>query len=132
MKTIATDFDRTLSQYEGSKDFRPYGPFGPPIPAMYFRVKQWIDNGDRVIIFTARLSQHSEIIDYDTAKVASAIQDWCESYGLPRLEVTNQKLREFDELWDDKAVSVMENSGLAVSFLLDSDSVFSKIKPSQD
>lgn len=113
---IAVDFDRTLSYYEGSKTWKMY-EFGPPIPAMYFRVKEWVALGHTVVIFTARVAPHG--LNYDIEGVRKAIQDWLEAHDLPRLEVTCIKDPSIDQIWDDKAVSVQENSGLAVSFLFE-------------
>ncbi len=115
---IAVDFDRTLSYYEGHKTWKMY-QFGPPIPAMYFRVKKWISEGHNVIIFTARVAPHGE--NYDIEGVRRAIQDWLQANDLPRLEVTCIKTPDIDQIWDNKAVSVKENSGLCVSFLLSDD-----------
>lgn len=116
MKTIAVDFDRTLAFYEGGDSFKMY-EFGKPVPAMYFRVKQWLSEGHKVIIFTARVSPHGA--NYDIEGVRKAIQDWCEQNDLPRLEVSCIKDTRIDEIWDDKGVSVKANSGLATSFLFD-------------
>lgn len=114
MKNIAVDFDKTLAFYDG--DFKMY-EFGQPIPAMYFRVKQWVHAGHKVVIFTARVSPQGE--NYDVEGVRNAIQDWCEQNDLPRFDVICIKYTWIDEIWDDKAVSVKENSGLATSFLFD-------------
>lgn len=103
MSWIGVDFDGTLSQYDGYA-----GPleFGPPVPKMVERVKKWIDRGHEVKIFTAR---YADVEWRD--RIVSALQDWCEEVGLPRLEVTNVKDLAMLELWDDRAVRVKMNTG---------------------
>ena len=41
----------------------------------------------------------------------SAIQDWTESLGMGRMEVTAEKDMGMLELWDDRAVGVIPNTG---------------------
>jgi hypothetical protein len=96
--TIAVDFDRTLAHYNPSQGQE----LGEPIPSMLARVKDWIKDGKAVVIFTKRAQRTDQV---------ELIQDWCEKHGLPRLVVTNVKLPEFKEIWDDIAISVEKNTG---------------------
>jgi hypothetical protein len=96
---IGVDFDGTLSEYHGYIGAKR---FGPPVPAMLERVKAWLADGVTVKIMTARAADSDE---------AKAVQDWCEIYGLPRLEVTDRKDYGMVELWDDRAVQVIVNTG---------------------
>ena len=96
--TIAVDFDRTLATYDPDNDIE----LGEPIPLMMERIRRWLAEGKVVVIFTKRANRSQEIL---------RIQDWCEKYGLPRLSVTNVKLPEFKEIWDDIAISVERNTG---------------------
>ncbi len=98
---IGVDFDGTLAEYEGWKgDFT----FGRPIPKMVERVRKWCGEGITVKIFTARAyGNEPEII--------KAIQDWCEEHIGWRLEVTNVKDYSMIELWDDRAIQVVHNTG---------------------
>lgn len=114
---IAVDLDGTLAQYHGFE-----GPLiiGDPVPAMVNRVKQWLDAGYCVKIFTARVDGGiaAEKLGKqwaggfrDVAAVRAAIEDWCELHLGVRLEVTNVKDYAMVELWDDRAVRVEHNTG---------------------
>lgn len=100
---IGVDLDGTLAHYDGWK-----GPMeiGPPVPAMAERVKRWLDEGHDVRIFTARASAGPE---RDIA--LSAIRAWCLKHLGRLLPITNVKDFAMDELWDDRAVQVIANTG---------------------
>jgi hypothetical protein len=76
---------------------------GPPVPLMMRRVRQWLDRGLRVKIMTARAG--------DPVGVA-ATQAWLKANGLPELEVTDKKDFGMIELWDDRAIQVVQNRGI--------------------
>lgn len=98
---IGVDLDGTLAQYDG---WRGIHHIGQPVPAMLNRVRQWIAEGKyEVRIFTARVGEGPEQVSF--------IQDWLESLGLPRLQVTATKDFEMIELWDDRCVAVESNTG---------------------
>lgn len=107
---IGVDLDGTLAS---SADWRGLHHVGPPVPAMLKRVKAWLAEGREVRIFTARASVPEDERD----EVVRVIQDWCEAQGLPRLAVTNVKDFAMIELWDDRAVRVVRNMGVAVGFV---------------
>lgn len=99
---IGVDLDCTLAYYDGWKGEEH---IGDPVPLMLQRVKDWLDKGVTVKIFTARANLGLSQI--------SIIQDWLETKcGLPRLEVTATKDFNMIELWDDRCVSVLENTGI--------------------
>jgi hypothetical protein len=100
---IGVDLDGTLAYYD---DWKGEEHIGDPVPLMIQRVREWITSGRRVKIFTARAGSGARQIEI--------IQDWCELHGLPRLEVTNVKDFKMTRLWDDRAVQVIENSGIPV------------------
>lgn len=100
---IAVDLDGTLAQYRG---WYGINHIGEPVPAMVSRVKEWLDQGIEVRIFTARVSRRA-----DRRVAVKVIGDWCEQQGLPRLPVTNVKDFGMIELWDDRAVRVQTNMG---------------------
>lgn len=100
---IGVDLDGTLAKYDGWVNELH---IGDPVPDMLFRVKKWVADGVRVRIMTARY--------WHGPRVHEAIQDWCEKHGLPRLEVTCQKDYAMRELWDDRAVQVVPNTGKRV------------------
>jgi hypothetical protein len=102
---IGVDLDGTLVEYNGW-----VGPthIGAPVPRMVERVKNWINQGWVVKIFTARVSGS------DRDVVTTLIQDWCEEHIGTRLEVTCSKDYGMIELWDDRCVQVIPNTGIPV------------------
>ncbi|MGB0865781.1 MAG: hypothetical protein ACPGSC_04695 [Granulosicoccaceae bacterium] len=99
---IGVDLDGTLAHFD-----RWRGPrhIGLPIPAMAKRVHDWHARGVEVRIFTARASRPELIPD---------VQDWLKRHGFPPLAITNQKDFGMVELWDDRAIQVLYNTGKAV------------------
>ena len=96
---IGVDLDGTLAHDTGW-----HGPdqIGPVIPAMLERVQKWLNDGQRVKIFTARATIPQQI---------PPIRDWLRKQGLPELEITNVKDFAMIEMWDDRAVEVVPNTG---------------------
>lgn len=96
---IACDLDGTLAVYDGWK-----GPdhIGEPVPKMVTRVKWWLEHGFEVRIFTARA---------EDLKACAAIQEWCKIHIGQVLPITNKKDYDMLELWDDKAVQIVKNTG---------------------
>ena len=96
---IGVDLDGTIAQYGAWK-----GPdhIGEPIPAMVERVKKWLAEGIEVRIFTARASVPEQI---------PPILDWLRRHVGEELEITNVKDFGMVELWDDRAVQVIPNTG---------------------
>lgn len=97
---IGVDLDGTLASYAG---WRGLNHIGKPIPVMLARVKHWIAKGYTVKIFTARASEGEMGI--------APVKKWLADNGLPELEVTNQKDFAMIELWDDRAVQIVANTG---------------------
>jgi hypothetical protein len=94
------DLDGTLAYYDGWKGS---SYIGEPVTKMVDRVIKWVKKGRNVKIFTARVSEP----DYDEA----VIQAWLEKVGIGRLPVTNVKDMHMIELWDDRCVQVIKNTG---------------------
>lgn len=111
---IGVDLDGTLAHYDGWK-----GPthIGEPIPAMLERVKKWLSEGKDVRIFTARVyaDSHDSVRKDDAMYARTAIQRWCRKYIGQQLLVTCIKDYGMIELWDDRAVQVIPNTGQPVS-----------------
>jgi hypothetical protein len=101
-KWIGVDLDGTLAIYDGWKGV---GHIGSPIKEMVDRVKQWLDEGKKVKILTARVSGDNP------EKAKETIQKWTEKQFGQRLEVTSEKDMDMEELWDDRAVTVEMNTG---------------------
>jgi hypothetical protein len=103
---IGVDLAGTLALYDGWKGI---AHIGRPIPAMVARVRLWLAEGEDVRIFTARVSHRG-----DTAEARRHIQDWCERHFNRRLRVTCRKDYNTREIWDDRAVQVVKNTGRKV------------------
>jgi len=110
---IGVDLDGTLAEYN-SGDFK-LDHLGKPIPKMVERVKEWIEKGFTVKIFTARASRLG-LPDDVRSEVIKMIEDWSEAHIGMRLEVTCEKDFGMIELWDDRAVQVKMNTGEPVGF----------------
>ena len=109
---IGVDLDGTIAHYNG---FISPLHIGEPITIMVERVKEWIENGNEVKIFTARVTEglyNRDGTPYDVEAVRKAIQQWCLTHIGVELEVTNKKDYNMIELWDDRAVRVVENQGI--------------------
>ena len=98
---IGVDLDGTLAEYN---DWIGIEHIGLAILPMVERVKGWIAEGKKVKIFTARVTKGNEAIQY--------IHAWLAAQGLPALEVTNVKDFDMVELWDDRCISVVTNTGM--------------------
>lgn len=109
---IGVDLDGTLAHYDGWKG---EAHIGAPIPLMVERVKQWLAEGKDVRIVTARAwPGQPNLADY-----LFAVKKWLTEvfgYGLP---ITHEKDFLMLELWDDRAVQVVPNTGESAVALLD-------------
>jgi len=104
---IGIDLDGTLAEYNGWKGS---GHIGKPIEKMANRLREWVADGQEVRIMTARASS----LFPDAKKSISIIQDWlAENFGeeFGNIEVTNEKDQFMIELWDDRAVQLIPNTG---------------------
>ena len=101
-KWIGVDLDGTLAEYT---EWKGIEKIGSPIPLMKKRVLEWINQGYTIKIFTARTSQ---------PRGTQHVQNWLVKNGFPKLEVTNQKDFDMIELWDDRAIQVIPNTGIAI------------------
>ena len=101
-KWIGVDLDGTLAEYKSNKN----RSIGEAIEPMLQRVKQWIDDGKEVRVFTARASDSDQV---------KQVEKWLSQNGLGGLAVTNVKDFDMVELWDDKAIRVKRNTGYPCS-----------------
>lgn len=114
---VGVDLDSTLAIYPHS-----WPGIGPPIPVMVERVKQLLDAGVRVKIFTARVSliqgevgesgdvSSQEFVDDQRAQ----IEAWSQDVFGQVLEVTAQKDFQMILLIDDRCVQAESNTGRLV------------------
>ena len=101
---IGVDLDGTLAYYDEWK-----GPdyIGRPIIPMVQRVKKWLTEGKQVKIMTARAYPQGRNTDI----AIEAIKKWSRTYIGEELEITYQKDYKMLELWDDRCVQVIPNTG---------------------
>jgi hypothetical protein len=123
---IGVDLDGTLATFDLEKWAENSNYIGDPIQLMVNRTKQWITEGKKVKIFTARVgtgagwSDLSQATDEDTGWIDNQrkiVQDWTEKHIGVRLEVTATNDWAMRGLWDDRAVQVITNTGTAVEDL---------------
>jgi len=100
---IGFDLDCTLAVYE---DWVSPQHIGEPIMPIVNKVKELIYDGQEVKIFTARAypSETSE-------ECIAVIKKWCKKHIGTELEVVYAKDQRMIELWDDRVVQVIPNSG---------------------
>jgi len=109
---IGVDLDGTLAFYGGWKGVTD---IGEPIPAMLDRVKGWLSEGKTVKIFTARVHGHgAPLVGGGVEDAITPIQNWCAKHVGQVLEITNVKDFGMVELWDDRCVQVIPNTGRPV------------------
>jgi hypothetical protein len=101
---IGVDLDGTLAEYHGWK-----GPehIGKPIPKMIDRVKKWLEEGKDVRIMTARVAP----VKGDAKKCREHVEKWTREIFDRELPITHEKDHEMLELWDDRVIQVIPNTG---------------------
>lgn len=102
---VGVDLDGTLAYYD-----KWDGPesIGAPIEPMVERVKLWLRQGIDVRIFTARVAN---LRSPELAHVEMAIEDWCRKHLGKAIPITCMKDFHLVELWDDRAIRVITNTG---------------------
>lgn len=99
-KTIAVDLDGTWAKHVPG-DFDPR-VIGKPIPAMTAKIRRWLREGKKVVVFTARAAKKSNI---------PHVKSWMLEHDLPELEVTNEKTPDMIRFYDDRARHVKKDTG---------------------
>lgn len=103
---IGVDLDGTLAHYDG---WRGMGHVGAPIPKMVARVRKWLAEGKDVRIFTARACTEQPLDAL--VEAVTAIGNWSlEQFG-ECLPIVSEKTPDMIELWDDRCVQVIPNTG---------------------
>jgi hypothetical protein len=108
-RVVACDLDGTLASYNGWKGARH---IGAPIPAMVKKVKAALAQGAEVYIFTARVNPGGDwqrAMDATTAYLA--IAEWVELHVGKLLPIVYTKSPDMIEFWDDRAKTVIANTG---------------------
>lgn len=96
---IGVDLDGTLAK---AVPWQGMTHIGPPVPLMVRRVKFWTQRGLTVKILTARGVSEEGV---------GAVKKWLVENGMPELEVTDRKDFAMVELWDDRAIQIVRNTG---------------------
>lgn len=103
---IGFDLDGTLAEYTY---WQGYAHIGPPIPKMITKVKEYLQRGSTVKIFTARVSSMCPKEELPIA--IKTIEDWCLKHIGQKLEITCEKDFKLIEFYDDRAIPVEFNTG---------------------
>jgi len=103
------DLDGTLALYDGWKGI---DYIGEPIPLMVERVRKWLAQNEQVRIVTARVhpNQDGRAIEV----VRYWIDQWCLKQFGQTLPVTNEKDYGMIDLYDDRCVQIIPNTGVRV------------------
>jgi len=102
---IACDLDKTLATYPPK-----HGQvIGDPIPNVVQRMKKYLREGKTVKIFTARVGPPRTQTEIST--FTYALDTWCNKVFGQTLPVTCTKDHFVEEIWDDRAVQVVPNTG---------------------
>lgn len=110
MSWVGVDFDGTLAIYDR---WRGPGHVGKPIPAMIARVQEWLKQGKRVKVFTARVAKNHPQHEIDEA--TDAISKFCAEHIGQILPITSEKDQHMIVLYDDRCVAVEKNTGKLLS-----------------
>lgn len=96
---IGVDLDGTLAKFSA---WRGISHIGKPVPEMMARVHRWRQEGRKVKIFTARAA-HEEYLP--------PIRKWLKKHKLADMEITNELDPYVMEIWDDRAIQIVSNTG---------------------
>jgi len=102
---IGVDLDGTLAHYD---KWRGVYHIGKPVQPMVDRIKKWLKEGREVRIVTARVASKNE---RDNFVARDVIYQWLRVTELPPLPIQCAKDFDMIELWDDRAVQVIPNTG---------------------
>jgi hypothetical protein len=101
---IGVDLDGSLAMHE---DAGGADEIGAPILPMLQRVKRWRMQGIEVRIVTARVAS----INPDRGYQRGLIEAWCKKHLGEVIPVTAEKDFRMIQLWDDRAVQLIPNTG---------------------
>jgi hypothetical protein len=116
---IGVDLDGTLAEYD---HWRGENHIGKPIPIMVDRVKQWVKDGQEVRIFTARVYDPQEVNSHvepmAKRECIKIIEKWCKEHIGVVLPIVCTKDYGMVELWDDRCIQVIPNTGYTLQDVL--------------
>lgn len=102
---IGVDLDGTLAVHDG---WGGVEHIGDPIRPMVARVTKWLSEGTEVRIMTARANGIGSEYQIELIKA------WCLEHIGMVLPVTCCKDSKMIQLWDDRAIQVITNTGMPV------------------
>lgn len=111
---IGCDLDGTLAHYDPNVGI---AAVGQPIGVMLARVKEWLARGIDVRIVTARVGH--DLPESERREQTRMIREWCLKHLGVILGVTCCKDFGMVEIWDDRAVQVIPNTGLPIRTIVD-------------
>jgi len=113
---IGVDLDGTLAHHDSGDDI---WKIGKPIKPMVDRINKWMKEGTYVKIVTARVAESGytskDGICDDKAfadKQRKMITNWLLTHIGWNLDITATKDFAMIQLWDDRAVQVIKNTGI--------------------
>jgi hypothetical protein len=114
--------DGTAVEWHG---WTAWNEIGKPLPAMIARIRDWLDKGYQVKIFTSRLPLDQSPMAEEVCKTTGerytrqdmikVIADYFEPLVGQRLEAINIKHYKMYEYWDDIAVQMVVNTGQSLA-----------------
>lgn len=107
---IGVDLDGTLAVMDHTTV-----EIGEPIPRMAERVSKWLCEGRDVRICTARVGGRQDSLEIMAQE--KIIEAWCRKHFGMVLPITCSKDYDMIELWDDRAIQVVKNTGVRVDGL---------------
>lgn len=118
MGWIGVDLDGVLAHWDPAH----FPDIGAPIAPMVARVQSWLEDGQEVRIFTARVAivpglRNDEGQEADllfAADQLTRIHIWCEQHIGVILPVTAVKDFHMVELYDDRCVQMITNEGISL------------------
>jgi len=102
---IGFDLDGTLCTYDGWKG---HENIGKPLWGMIRRLKEYVEAGHNVRIFTARVGQ---AIPDQIEPAKDVIRSWCKEYIGYELPITSEKDQFLIRYYDDRAKQCITNEG---------------------
>lgn len=102
---IGFDLDGTLCTYDGWKG---HENIGQPLWGMIRRLKEYVEAGHEVRIFTARVGQ---AIPEQIEPAKESIRKWCKEYIGYELPITSEKDQFLVRYYDDRAKQCITNQG---------------------
>jgi len=108
-KWIGFDLDGTLAEYNGWKGIEH---IGKPVKRMCDLAKELHSDGEEVKIVTARVAPRQD--GADSSKARKYIEQWCEQNLGFVPEITHEKDSLMENLYDDRVVQVIPNTGVPI------------------